>query len=216
MRVRGVVLIAALAFALAACVGGPTPDGIQPNELSARVHENTRLAEGSCGTPIDIPSTVSNWVQNAPGLVRGKVLKLERGPLAANAVWLQVRMQVISAYGSTNFNPGDEVFGEVLIWNQGNEDDAWNTWGVPLTIINFSDQTEALLPVHSQYGSLLAGRTCFPIMFGTDAGGAYLGGTHWGTLDDLETAAAKIVEPPPPPPPSTTTTKPPTSTTKKP
>jgi hypothetical protein len=204
MRFRLIVLAAALALGTAACIGGPVPNGTPPNELSANVHNNTRLKDGSCGTPVAVPSTVREWVGHAPGLVRGKVLKLDRGVTTPSVVRLSVRMQVISAYGDVNFNPGDEVLGQVVIWNQPFEEEGWTAWGKSLTFLRFSNTTEALLPVHLQFGPYLAGRTCFPIMFGNETQGAYLSGTHWGTLDDLEAEAAAIVEPPPPPTTSTT------------
>jgi hypothetical protein len=200
MRFRGMLLVAALALGSAACIGRPVPNGTPPNELSQNVHNNTRLKAGSCGDPIQVPSTVRQWVGTATGLVRGKVLKLDRGPTTPDVVRLSVHIQVTSAYGDANFNPGDVVRGQVVIWNQPFEDLGWKAWGEPLTYLLFSDQTEALLPVFLQFGPYLAGRTCFPIMFGSEALGAYLGGSHWGSLDELEAEAAAIVEPPPPPP----------------
>lgn len=199
MRFRRTVLVAALALGSAACMGGPVPNGTPPNELSQNVHNNTRLKTGSCGDPIQVPSTVGQWVGTATGLVRGKVLKLDRGPTTPGVVRLSVHIEVTSAYGDANFNPGDVVQGQVVIWNQPLEEEGWRAWGESLTFLFFSDQTEALFPVFLQFGPYLAGRTCFPIMFGSAAQGAYLGGTHWGSLDQLEAEAAAFVEPPPPP-----------------
>ena len=89
--------------------------------------------------------------------------------------------------------PGSTLHGTITIWNQDDEDAGWEAWGAPLTFERFDDTMEAILPIVSQMGDIVAGRLCYPIMFGTPTEGAFLSGTNWGTLDDVEDKAAAVV-----------------------
>ena len=195
MRLRLAVLVAALALAVSACTpGGPTPGGAPASVISANVLHNTRLTAGSCGTPqATPPSSISNWVGSATGLVRGKLLGFSRGPTAPDNIPLQLDIQVGTVHGDVVASPGDVLHGLIIIWNQDNSDQAWKDWGEPLTFERFDDQIEVILPSIGQIGPYIAGRLCYPIMFGTTAEGAFLGGTNWGTLDGVESAAAAVI-----------------------
>ena len=196
MRLRLPLVVGALALALgvSACVdGGPVTGGTPAQTISANVHNNTRLAPGSCGNPAIPPGNISSWVGSATGLVRGKVTGLEEGPQSPGLATLFVDMEVIAAYGDVVAEVGSTVHGQITIWNQANEADGWNTWGKPLTFEQFDDTMEAILPVIGQFGPIVGGRLCYPIMFGTPTAGAFLSGTPWDTLDEVEDDAAAVV-----------------------
>jgi hypothetical protein len=194
MRLRLALLVAALALVVSACVdGGPVTGGTPAQTISANVHNNTRLAPGSCGDPVVPPGSISSWVGSATGLVRGKVTGLEEGPQSPGIATLRVDMEVIAVYGDTVAEIGSTVHGQITIWNQPNEAEGWNAWGKPLTFEQFDDTMEAILPVIGQFGPNLGGRLCYPIMFGTPTAGAFLSGTPWDTLDNVEDDAAEVV-----------------------
>jgi hypothetical protein len=126
-------------------------------------------------------------------MVRGKVLALTRGPTSPSNVTLQIDIQVGTVYGDTVGAPGEVLHGQITIWNQPGEEEGWKAWGEPLTFERFDDTMEAILPIIGQFGPNVGGRLCYPIMFGTPTEGAFLSGTNWGTLDDVEDQAAAVV-----------------------
>jgi hypothetical protein len=194
LRLPLVVGALALAFGVSACFdGGPVTGGTPAQTISANVHFNTRLAENSCGNPVVPPDDAESWVGSATGLVRGKVTGLEEGPQSPGLATLRVDMVVIAVYGDTVADVGSTVHGQVTIWNQENEAQGWKDWGAPLTFERFDDTMEAILPVIGQFGPNVGGRLCYPIVFGTPTEGAFLSGTPWGTLDQVEDDAAEAV-----------------------
>jgi hypothetical protein len=196
MRLRLPLVAGTLALALgvSACIdGGPRAGGTPAQTISANVHNNTRLAPGSCGNPATPPDDVESWVGSATGLVRGLVTGLEEGPQSPGLATLRIDMVVIAVAGDTVADVGSTIHGTITIWNLPGEADGWNAWGKPLTYEQFDDTMEAILPVIGQFGDFVGGRLCYPIVFGTPTAGAFLSGTPWGTLDQVEDDATAAV-----------------------
>jgi hypothetical protein len=197
------VLVAVVA---AGCYGRPNPTGISATDLATRlVQARAPMPSDMCGYWVPYSSGPADWtagrtrsiasIPPAHGLVRGHLLRLERWPGDPDAS-IGLRFVVQSTHGSTGVRVGDEAVARwQLAWG-GNADEQWQQRGVPLTLVDFSDQLEVLAAVTGgTFGPLLqATDDCEPFVLGDGAGVALRWSSAW-SLDDAETEAAAHLSP---------------------